>query len=226
MLLDRTVAELGASRLARQQPEYAIGIAHARDFRIDHDHGAIGKIHGQCSAFLDAGRGVADDEIEAVFAEPAENGIDAFAGQGILVAGLRGGEDKQVVVTLVLDQRLLERAFAVDHVDEVVHHTTFAAHDQVQIAQAHIEIDDGHLLAPLGQSDRQRRAGRGLAYTAFAGGDDDDICQGPISNGWLYCRPAVSRAWPAAVFPPPARLARAGRANPTEDPRIPGTGPQ
>ena len=41
----------------------------------------------------------------------------------------------------------LQVRFALDHVDEVVHHAAFAAHDEVEVAQADVEVDHGRLVA-------------------------------------------------------------------------------
>src|SRR6185312_964485 len=101
-------------------------------------------------------------------------------------AGLAGGQHVQVVVALVLDQRLLERGLAVHDVDEVVHHAAFEAHDQVEVAQADVEVDHRGFLAGHGQAGGERGAGRRLADAAFAGGDNDNLSsQGPIS-AWLF----------------------------------------
>ena len=48
---------------------------------------------------------------------------------------------------LVFDQRLVQRGVALDNVNEVVNHAAFAAHDQVQVTQANIEIDDDRFFA-------------------------------------------------------------------------------
>src|SRR5690606_41145405 len=64
-----------------------------------------------------------------------------FPGQGILVAGLRGGKDGQIVEAPVLDERLVEARLALDDVDEVEDDPALASHDDVEIAQTHVEID-------------------------------------------------------------------------------------
>src|SRR5690606_35236714 len=135
------------------------------------------EVHGQERALLDAGRGVGDDVFKAVVGQLLEHPFHALAGQRVLVAGLRGGQDEQVVEALVLDQRLLERGLALHHVDEVVHHPALAAHDQVEVAQANVEIDHRGLLAAPGQSAGNAGAGGGLANAALAGGDYDDLGQ-------------------------------------------------
>jgi NADP-dependent 3-hydroxy acid dehydrogenase YdfG len=97
---------------------------------------------------------------------------------GVVETELR--EHVQRVDALVLDQRLLERALALDDVDEVVHHAPLAPHDEVEVAQPDIEVDDRDLLAAAGEPDRERGARGGLAHAALAGGDDDDFSQGVV----------------------------------------------
>ncbi len=53
-----------------------------------------------------------------------------------------GRQDEEIFAALVLDQGLIEVGFLVDDIDEIVDHPPFTAHDEVQIAQADIEIDD------------------------------------------------------------------------------------
>ena len=43
----------------------------------------------------------------------------------------------------VLDHRLVKIRFAVDHVDQVIDDAPLAAHDQVEVAQADVEVDHG-----------------------------------------------------------------------------------
>ena len=59
---------------------------------------------------------------------------------------------------LVLDQGLVQGGFLVDHIDQVVHHAAFAAHDEVEIAQADVEIDHYGFVATQGED----RAGNPL----------------------------------------------------------------
>jgi len=60
-------------------------------------------------------------------------------------------------------------------VDQVIHHATFAAHDQVQVAQADVEVDHGRLVAAQGQARGKAGAGGGLAHPSLAGGHHDDL---------------------------------------------------
>ena len=88
--------------------------------------------------------------------------------QGIFVAGLRCGENKQVVALLVLDQGLVQIGFTLDHIDQVVHDAALATHDQVQVAQTHIEINDCGFVATQCQAGGKTRTRRGFADPAFS----------------------------------------------------------
>ena len=94
----------------------------------------VGEIERGDRAVLDPGRAVADDVVEAFF-EFLEHPLDPLALQRILVARLRGREDIEAVVALVLDQRLVEFGVAVDDIDEIEDHPALATHDQVEVAQ-------------------------------------------------------------------------------------------
>jgi hypothetical protein len=72
--------------------------------------------------------------------------------QRVLVARLAGGQHEQVVALLVLDERLVQVGLALDDVDQVVHHAALAAHDEVEVAQADVEVDHGGLVAAQGQA--------------------------------------------------------------------------
>jgi hypothetical protein len=96
--------------------------------------------------------------------------LDTFFGQRILVAGLRSGQHEQIAViaVLVLDQRLSECRFAVEDIDQVIDDAALTAHDQIEVAQADIKIDDGSLVAAQGEARGEAGAGGGLADTALA----------------------------------------------------------
>ena len=78
------------------------------------------------------------------------------------------GSSDSVSMPLVADQRLRQLGVALHDVDEVEHDAALGAHDQVEVAQADVEVDDDHVLPAL----RQRRAERGrggrLADAALA----------------------------------------------------------
>jgi hypothetical protein len=67
---------------------------------------------------LDTGRAVADDEVELLL-QLLEDALDAFPLQRVFVARLRGRKDVEIVVALILDQRLIEVGVAVDNIDEI-----------------------------------------------------------------------------------------------------------
>ena len=81
---------------------------------------------------------------------------------------MRGGEGIEVFDALVLDECLVQVGFAVDDVDEVIHDATLDAHDEVEVAQADIEVDDAGFEALEGEAAGDAGAGRGLPYSAFA----------------------------------------------------------
>src|SRR5205814_2511459 len=136
----------GPARARRQDADDAVAVAHRRDFRVGHDTRAIGEIERGNRAVLDPGRAVAYDVIELLL-QLIEHAFDPVALQRILVAGLRGRENIEIVVALVLDKGLVEVGVAIDNVDEIKYDTAFAAHDQIEVAQPDIEIDDDGLVA-------------------------------------------------------------------------------
>src|SRR5580693_2822377 len=110
---------------------------------------------------------IADDVIELLF-ELVEHTIDAITSQRILVTGLRRREYVEVVVTLVFDQRLIEVGVAIDDVDEIKDDPAFAPHDQIEVAQTDIEVDDDSLVPAQREPGGKRRRGGGLAHPALA----------------------------------------------------------
>ena len=93
---------------------------------------------------------------------------DALFGQRVLVAGLRGRQQPEILQPLVADQRLRQLCDALHHVDEVEHDAAFGAHDEVEVAQADVEIDDHDLVAALRQRSPHRGGRGGLADPALA----------------------------------------------------------
>src|SRR5690606_28035730 len=110
------------------------------------------------------------------FLQFVEHALDAFTGEGVLVARLRSRQDVEVVELLVADERLIERCFALNDIDEVIHHAAFATHDEIQVAKADIEIDHSGFMAAHGQTSGKAGAGGGFAYPTLAGSDDNDTC--------------------------------------------------
>ena len=99
--------------------------------------------------------------------------LDAFGREIVLVARLRGREQKERLDALVADQRLRQLGLALDDVDQVVDDPAFRPHDEVEIAQADIEIDHDDLVAALRQRCPKCGSRRGLADAALAGCNHD-----------------------------------------------------
>ena len=102
-------------------------------------------------------------------AQLAHDAGHALTRERVLVAGLRGGEQVQRVDPLVADQGLRQLGIALGDVDEVVDDPTLGAHDKVEVAQAHVEIDDHDPLTPLRQRGAERGGGGRFADAALAG---------------------------------------------------------
>ncbi len=150
-----------------EETDDAVGVAHRRDFRIgDHDR-LVSVPHRQKRAPLDAGRAVAEHVVERL-AQFTDDSLDALRGQRVLVARLRGGEQMQRLDALVPDQRLRELGVALRHIDEVEDDAPLRAHDQIEVAQANIEIDDADALSALRQRDSKRRRRGGFAHPALS----------------------------------------------------------
>ena len=105
-----------------------------------------------------------------------QNFFNAVFGQRLFVPGLRCGQHIQVVALLVFDQGLVEVRLTLNDIDQVIHHPAFAAHDQVQVAQAHIKVDNRCFVPAQSQAGRKTGAGGGFSHAAFAGGDHNDFC--------------------------------------------------
>jgi hypothetical protein len=118
-------------------------------------------------AALDAGRAVADHPVELLL-ELGHHPGDALLGERVLVARLRGRQDRQRVEPLVADQRLGELGVALHDVDEVVDDAALGPHHEVEVAQADVEIDDDDVLPPLRERRPERCRRRGLADPALA----------------------------------------------------------
>ncbi len=145
--------------------------AHRGHLGIGHHHGGVGVPHGERCAAFDPGRAVADHPVEP-FPQLLDHPLDAIGGQRILVARLRGRQQRQVVDSLVADQCLGKLGVALNDVDQVEHHAPLRAHHQVQIAQPYIEVDDNHVLALLCQRGTERRRRCRLADAALSGCHD------------------------------------------------------
>ena len=69
-----------------------------------------------------------------------------FTGQGVFVTRLRSRENVEVLGALVFNQRPVQRGIALNDVHKVIHDATLTSHDEVEVTQADIEVDnDGFL---------------------------------------------------------------------------------
>ena len=151
MFFHRVLAHFGAAGLALQNAQNAVRIPHRGHFRVGNHDGLIGIVQGHLGSVLDAGRGVAHDVVESL-RQLVDDLLYAFPGEGFFFTGLGSRQDVQGFYPLVLDQRLVQGGFALDHVYEVVNHPALAVHDQVEVTQAHIEVDYDGLVAALGKA--------------------------------------------------------------------------
>ena len=81
----------------------------------------------------------------------------------------------QGVQPLVADQRLRQLGVALHDVDQVIDHPALGSHDEVEVAQAHIEVDDDHFFAGLRQRRPQCGGGGGFAHASLARCHDQDL---------------------------------------------------
>ncbi len=133
-----------------------------------------------------------------------DHALDAFVGQRVLVAGLRGGEQIEGLHPLVADQRLLQLRVALRDIDEVVDDAALGAEHEIEIAQPDVEIDHADPIAAFGERGADR-SGRGrLADASLARGNDDDLAHWVISPLQFRMRiltrsPSrlASAAWPS-----------------------------
>ena len=134
---------------------------------IGHDHAFVGVAH----------RHVAPRSIPAGLSQITQSNLvrrssmtraDALFGQRILVAGLRGRKQPQILQALVSDQGLRQLGVALHHIDEVKHHAPLRAHYEIEVAQSDVKIHDNDLLAILGERRAECGCRRGLSNAAFA----------------------------------------------------------
>ena len=155
-------------------------IADRRHLRIGDDDGGVGESHGERGATLDTGWAIADDPVEfcAQFPDHARH---AVFGERILVPRLRGRKQRQRVDPLVADQRLRKLRDTLHDIDQVVDDPSLGSHDQVEVSESDVEIDDDDRLAG-GRERGAEGGGRGgLADASLAGRHDDDFAHACIS---------------------------------------------
>jgi len=73
------------------------------------------------------------------------------------------------------------------HIDEIEHDAPFGAHDEIEIAQADVEIDDDGLVAALGERRPHGSRGGGLAHASLARRHNQHFGHflPPITNTWV-----------------------------------------
>ena len=122
-------------------------VAHRGDLGIgDHD-GDVGMAHGELGATLDAGGAVADHPVEFLSGARRSRRSTPSSVSASLSRVCEAASRCRVFKALVADQRLRELGVALDDVDEVVDHAALGAEDQIEIAQADVEIDHGDAVA-------------------------------------------------------------------------------
>ncbi|MNT02143.1 hypothetical protein D3C72_1366310 [compost metagenome] len=184
-MLLHALAAFGLQRLGIEQADDAVAIAHRGDFRIGDNDGHVCMAHGQRRTAFDTGRAVADHPVE-MFLQLVDDPFDAFRRQIVLVTRLRGRQEEQRLEALVADQRLRQLGVALDDVDEIVNHAAFSTHDEIEVTQTDIEIDDHDLLFVLRQCGAKRCGRGGLADPALAGSYNDYLPHMALSCSCVF----------------------------------------
>ncbi len=109
---------------SRERPvdeaDHLVRVTDGRELRVGADKGDVRVKHGLIGSGLDPGRRVANDVLEAVFLELVEDTFDAIVLERGLVLCLGCRKEKEILVSLVLDQGLAQGALLVDAVHKVV----------------------------------------------------------------------------------------------------------
>ncbi len=163
MLFDWLFAIFRAAGFRGENAKDTVGVANGGDFRVSGDDGFISKVKRHQRTGFNACRGITDDEIEFHFLQFFENLVDAFASQSVFIPGLGSRENVEIFRALIFNQRLVQCGIALNDVDEIINDATFAAHNQVEVTQADVEVDNDGFLSLLGQTCSDGRAGGGLA---------------------------------------------------------------
>src|SRR5690606_41809583 len=100
--------------------------------------------------------------------------------KGIVGTGLGGGQDLKIVQPLILDPGLIQGGVGIDYGAGGVHAATLATHDQIEIAQADVEVDDDGFMPAQGESGTEGSAGSGFANDSLAGSNNEDLGQDDV----------------------------------------------
>ena len=168
VFFDRT-ALFRFAGFALQDTQDAVGITDAGYFGVGSNDGFVGEVERHQCALFDTGWRVADDVFEShlVAAQFLHDFFDAFTGQRVFVAGLRCRQNEEVFAVFVFNQCLGERGFALDDVNQIIHNASFATHNQIEVTQTDVKVDNGGFVAAQCQSGCNTGAGRGFTYAAF-----------------------------------------------------------
>ena len=141
-MLFHRFAALSFARFALQNAQNAVGVAHGRNFGVGGDDCFIGKIQRHQRARFNASGRIAHHKFKVQIGHQFfQHFAYALFGERVFIAGLRSGQNKQVFAMLVFNQGLDGGGLALNHIHQVIHHTPLAAHNQIQIAQAHVKVN-------------------------------------------------------------------------------------
>jgi hypothetical protein len=134
------------------------------------------------------------------------------------------GQQAEVLPALVADQGLVEAALALQDVDGGVQHAVLQPEQQIQVAQANVRVQQGHLVTePGGAGEAMGRPVAGPRLRAGAGSTAAGcstcwaharscLMRGDRSMKLRPCRPAGAPAIPTHPLPAPGRLLGTHRA--------------
>ena len=94
--------------------------------------------------------GESDEDVVKVLAQFVRQFHHIFWADSHLVPRLRRRDKKQVLKPLVLNHALTQLASPFDNINKIVDDAVFQTHDDVEIAQTNIGINDDDLFAQAG----------------------------------------------------------------------------
>ena len=114
-------------------------------------------------------RGTVEEHIVELLRQLCDRFLDLVEIEILLVVQLRSREQHECsVCVLLLDHGLFARASPLEDIHEGVDDAVLQSHDQVQVAEADIHVDQQDLLAQFRQRTADVCGRRCLADTAFA----------------------------------------------------------
>ena len=127
---------------------------------------------GVSKALLDAG-GTIDQHVVRLLRGEVDDRGKLLGRDRILLARLRGRQDRKRLEALIFDQRLAKLAAPFRDLDQIEDDALLEAEDEIEVAQPDIGVDQDHALAALRERRAEIRGRRRFADAAFARGDDD-----------------------------------------------------